>query len=51
MWEAQKEIQRIHQEVMEPELTKQAGKDRVNISFSAKEFEDLMDFMVLFAYD
>ena len=51
MWEEQKEIQRIHQEVLEPEAEKQCNKDIVNVGFKQEELKSLLSFMDFFAYD
>lgn len=50
LWEAQIEIQRIHKEVMLPELENQRGEDFISVSFSKEELEKLNEFIALFAY-
>lgn len=50
LWEAQIEIQRIHKEIMLPELEKQHGEDFISVSFSKEELEKLTEFLALFAY-
>jgi len=51
VWEEQKEIQRIHQEVLEAEAEKQYNKDIVNVGFKQEELKSLLSFMDFFAYD
>ena len=51
MLEAQKEIQKIHQKVLIPEIEKQCNEDIVNIGFTQEEFKALLSFMEFFAYD
>jgi len=51
LWEAQIEIQRIHREVIEPELEKQSGEDFISVSFTPDELKAVSSFFDFFAYD
>jgi hypothetical protein len=47
----QKEIQRIYENEIFPELEKQKAEDFINISLSQEEFKTVCDFFATFAYD
>ena len=48
--ELQKEIQRIHEELIVPERKAQDGEDYISISLSPQELDDLINFLDCFAY-
>jgi len=47
----QREVQRIYEEVIYPEVEKQIDKDEVTIKFTKDEVNRLVLFMGAFAYD
>ena len=47
----QKELQKIYESEIFPELAKQSKEDFVNISLSQKEFKTVCDFFAMFAYN
>ncbi len=51
LWEAQKEIQRIHKEVIIPDLESQLNEDFISVSFSKEELKKLDEFIAMFAYE
>lgn len=51
MFRIQKDVQKIYQEVLEPELEKQSNEDIINIGFTQDEFRTLLLFISTFAYD
>ena len=46
----QKEVQRIYENEILPELDKQRDEDFVNVSLSQEEFKAVCDFFAMFAY-
>ncbi len=51
MWEAQKEIQRIHKEIIKRAVEDAEGTAVTEVLISVSDLKKLDEFLALFAYD